>query len=115
VQWNISAKILLTAILSTSSADLFPMYSTANIEQALLNNLRQLPPEKQQEVLDFAEFLRQKILSSPAPSTNPSLRQLANLPLSQRHRVLEPFIADTAEDFKTDPELIEFAVLDSED
>lgn len=36
------------------------MQSLANLEQALLENLRQLPPEKQQEVLDFAKFLRQK-------------------------------------------------------
>jgi hypothetical protein len=36
------------------------MQSIANLEQAILENLRQLPPEKQQEVLDFAEFLRQK-------------------------------------------------------
>jgi len=36
------------------------MQSLANLEQAILENLRQLPPEKQQEVLDFAEFLRQK-------------------------------------------------------
>lgn len=31
------------------------------IEQAVLENLRDLPLDKQQEVLDFAEFLRQKI------------------------------------------------------
>ena len=31
-----------------------------NLEQALLENLRALPPDKQQEVLDFAEFLQQK-------------------------------------------------------
>lgn len=31
-----------------------------NIEQAVLNNLRSLPREKQQEVLDFTEFLKQK-------------------------------------------------------
>ncbi|APB34841.1 hypothetical protein GlitD10_2504 [Gloeomargarita lithophora Alchichica-D10] len=36
------------------------MTSTAPLEQAILAHLRQLPPEKQQEVLDFAEFLHQK-------------------------------------------------------
>jgi Protein of unknown function (DUF2281) len=36
------------------------MQSIANLEQSILENLRQLPPEKQQEVLDFSEFLRQK-------------------------------------------------------
>jgi len=91
------------------------MLSTAHLEQTLLDHLRQLPPERQQEVLDFAEFLRQKVLSPPAPPNPPSLQQLASLPLSQRHQLLEPFIAETAEDFRTDPELTEFAALDSED
>ncbi|MEH2086970.1 hypothetical protein [Nostoc sp.] len=31
-----------------------------NIEQAVLERLRQLPIEKQQQLLDFAEFLSQK-------------------------------------------------------
>lgn len=31
-----------------------------NLEQAVLDKLRTLPPDKQQEVLDFAEFLQQK-------------------------------------------------------
>lgn len=32
-----------------------------NLEQAVLEKLRELPPEKQQEVLDFAAFLHQKM------------------------------------------------------
>ena len=39
------------------------MQTTANLEQALLDHLRQLPPDRQQEVLGFAEFLRQKTAS----------------------------------------------------
>jgi hypothetical protein len=31
-----------------------------NVEQAVLEKLRILSPDKQQEVLDFAEFLQQK-------------------------------------------------------
>lgn len=34
-----------------------------NLEQAVLDKLRALPPERQQEVLDFAEFLQQKNMS----------------------------------------------------
>ncbi len=37
-----------------------------NIEQTILNNLNKLPPNKQQEVLDFVEFLTTKI-DSPRP------------------------------------------------
>ncbi|WP_008313237.1 DUF2281 domain-containing protein [Leptolyngbya sp. PCC 6406] len=88
------------------------MQSAISLEQAVLDNLRQLPPEKQQQVLDFAEFLRQKNAALP---TMPSLQHLASLPLSKRHQLLEPFITDTATDFKTDPELTEFSVLDTED
>jgi len=33
-----------------------------NLEQAVLDKLRALPPERQQEVLDFAEFLQQKTM-----------------------------------------------------
>lgn len=31
------------------------------IEEAIIEKLRELPPEKQQEILDFAEFLVQKV------------------------------------------------------
>jgi hypothetical protein len=36
------------------------MSQIINIEQAILENLRSLSHEKQQEVLDFVEFLVQK-------------------------------------------------------
>ncbi|UNU23672.1 DUF2281 domain-containing protein [Microcoleus vaginatus] len=40
-----------------------------NLEQAVLDKLRALSPERQQEVLDFAEFLQQKtILKRPLKS-----------------------------------------------
>jgi hypothetical protein len=37
-----------------------------NIEQAILEKIRQLPPAQQQEVLDFSTFLQQKN-SLPTP------------------------------------------------
>ena len=37
------------------------MAETINFEKALLDNLRQLPTEKQQELLDFVQFLVQKV------------------------------------------------------
>ncbi|HYW17962.1 MAG TPA: hypothetical protein VE956_01390 [Nodularia sp. (in: cyanobacteria)] len=40
---------------------------------------------------------------------------MARLPVAERHKILEPFIAATAEDFLNDPELTEFAILDGED
>ena len=44
-----------------------------------------------------------------------SLRELIKMPLTERHRLLSPFVAEMAEDFASDPELTEFAVLDGED
>lgn len=49
------------------------MQSASYFEQAILEKLRQLPLEKQQEVLDFAEFLRQKVGSK---QSSPSLQGL---------------------------------------
>ena len=40
-----------------------------SIEQAVLKNLRELPVEKQQEILDFSEFLRQKMAPQPETRT----------------------------------------------
>lgn len=37
------------------------------IEQAVLEKLRVLPPDKQKEVLDFVEFLGQKQLAAKHP------------------------------------------------
>jgi hypothetical protein len=100
-----------------------------NIEQAVLDNLRILPNDKQQEVLDFVEFLVQKIgklkqvstesSDSSIPSTTQqkklSLQEIARLPVEERHKVLVPYINATAQDFLNDPELTEFTVLDGED
>ncbi|MDP5337839.1 MAG: DUF2281 domain-containing protein [Nodularia sp. (in: cyanobacteria)] len=101
------------------------MPETINIEQAVLNYLRILSNEKQQEVLDFVEFLAQKTAnpqqldredsSNPQQQQRISLQEIARLPVAERHKILEPFIAATAEDFLNDPELTEFAVLDGED
>ena len=94
-----------------------------NIEQAILENLRSLSHDKQQEVLDFVEFLVQKTVNQnkfvnetlPQPQQRLSLQEIARLPIAERHKILEPFIAATAEDFLTDPELTEFSVLDGKD
>ncbi|MEG4985438.1 DUF2281 domain-containing protein [Microcoleus sp. BR0-C5] len=106
------------------------MSETINFEQAVLENLRQLPTDKQQEVLDFVQFLVQKAeqkkqlpsessesnsSSTTAPTLKLSLREIASLPLAERHKILAPFIPATAEDFLTYPELSEFSVLDGED
>jgi Protein of unknown function (DUF2281) len=59
------------------------MQSAINLEQAVLENLRQLPLDKQQEVLDFAEFLRRK---TPPNRPRKSLRGLCadlNIQLSE--------------------------------
>jgi hypothetical protein len=101
-----------------------------NIEQVILNNLRILPNEKQQEVLDFVEFLVQKaaqvkqvsseasgssLSSTTQENKQLSLQEIARLPVEERHKLLAPYIAATAEDFLKDPALTEFSILDGED
>lgn len=90
------------------------MQTTIDYEQIVLNNLRQLSPTQQQEVVNFTEFLRQKLTQATTSSVL-SLQQLANLPVNERHQHLKATIAATANDFLTDPELTEFSVLDGED
>jgi hypothetical protein len=74
-----------------------------------------LPAEQVNEILDFAESVYRKQTSSRTPAPRPSLRQIAALPLEQRHQLLASSIAATADDFKTDPELVEFSLLDTAD
>jgi ABC-type transporter MlaC component len=90
------------------------MQTSIDYEQIVLNNLRQLSPTQQQEVVNFTEFLRQKFTQTTAGSML-SLQQLANLPVQERHQHLKATIAATVNDFLTDPELTEFSILDSED
>ncbi|MBW4513229.1 MAG: DUF2281 domain-containing protein [Scytonematopsis contorta HA4267-MV1] len=96
-----------------------------NVEQNVLDNLRILPSDKKQEVLDFIEFLVQKIVKDKqlgsdelekSDSLEPlSLKELVKLPIAERHQILAPCMAATSEDFLNDPELTEFSVLDGED
>jgi hypothetical protein len=83
-------------------------------EQIILNNLRQLSPTQQQEVVNFTEFLRQKFASATTRESSLSLQQLAKLPIEERHQYLKAFIAATADDFSTDPALTEFSVLNTD-
>lgn len=46
-----------------------------SIEQALLEHIRSLTPEQQQEVLDFAAFLRQKTSAIPKKKRTPGLHK----------------------------------------
>ena len=43
--------------------------------EQIQNQLRQLPPEKQSEVLDFVSFLRQRLTVTPQSAKQRSLRQ----------------------------------------
>ena len=87
------------------------MAETINFEKALLDNLRQLPTEKQQELLEFVQFLVQKVeqkkqlpsesseynsSSATQPALNLSLREISRLPIAERHKILAPYMAATA-------------------
>jgi len=67
-----------------------------NSEQLLLSRWRDLPPDKQREVLDFTEFLATRLLSSPESEASPNLsadRRCQSIPalieaVKQRYREL---------------------------
>jgi hypothetical protein len=86
------------------------MSEAVHIQKEVLDQLSQLSIEKQQKVLDFVNALRQEEASPPP--LNMSLQQIAALPISERDRLLAPYIALMAEDFRTDSELTAFSVLD---
>ncbi|HVG17642.1 MAG TPA: DUF2281 domain-containing protein [Blastocatellia bacterium] len=62
--------------------------STETIEQSVLEKLRALPPEKQQEVLDFVEFLEHKAVA------NRPRRSLMGLCADLKIRITEEDIAE---------------------
>jgi len=49
------------------------------IEEAVVESLKTLPPDKRQEVLDFAEFLRGRGSADPAGETARPRRSLEGL------------------------------------
>lgn len=86
------------------------MATILDLEQTLLRTVRSLPHDKQEAVLLFARSLQ----SPPLPLSY-SLLELAKLPIAERNAILAPYIPLMAEDFRADPALTEFEMLDLED
>jgi len=68
------------------------------IEQAFLENLRELPTDKQQEVLDFIQFLKHK-LPPNKPTFNPDGENFWEMTLRFRERMEREGIEFTDDDF----------------
>ncbi|MBS9391011.1 MAG: DUF2281 domain-containing protein [Dolichospermum sp. WA123] len=68
------------------------------IEQAVLENLRELPTDKQQEVLDFIQFLKHK-LPPNKPTFNSDGENFWEMTLRFRERMEREGIEFTDEDF----------------
>jgi Protein of unknown function (DUF2281) len=64
-----------------------------NIEQAVLETLKQLPLNQQEEVLNFCEFLKQKSSISP-PSLNSNLTPEQKI--EKWHKVIAKLPQETA-------------------
>jgi hypothetical protein len=71
---------------------------TMTFEQAVLENLRELPADKQQEVLDFIQFLKHK-LSSEKTNIKPDGETFWEMTLRFRERMEREGIEFTDEDF----------------
>ncbi|TAE61620.1 MAG: DUF2281 domain-containing protein [Nostocales cyanobacterium] len=68
------------------------------IEQAVLENLRELPVDKQQEVLDFIQFLKHK-LSAEKSHIKPDGETFWEMTLRFRERMDREGVEFTDEDF----------------
>jgi hypothetical protein len=105
------------------------MTETLNLEKTLLDNFRRLSHNQKQEALNFVQSLVKTGKTNPLESETIashtshnisqlpklSLKEIARLPIAERHKILAPYIAAIAEDFLTEPELTEFSVLDGKD
>jgi predicted AAA+ superfamily ATPase len=89
------------------------MSISSNLEQQIIRSLRSLPVQKQEAVLEFALSLHAS--NHNAPLVTQSLYDISKLSLTERKKVIEPYLSAMAEDFATDPVMTEFSVLDSED
>ncbi len=68
-----------------------------NIEQAILAKVRQLPLDKQQQVLDFSTFLQQKsLLPSPEMDLTPEQKSANWLKWVYSHSSDNPPLPDEA-------------------
>ena len=68
-----------------------------NIEKNVIEYLRKLPPDKQQEVLDFTQFLSQKsTLPKPNPNLTPEQRSANWLAWDDSHKSSTPPLPDEA-------------------
>ena len=99
------------------------------LEKKLLENLRLLPTERRQEVLDFVQFLvhqAQKVKQPPNESSESNISQ-TELPHSKRSfidclrvlvespPILEPFVEITTQQDLTAAQLTEFFAVNSEE
>lgn len=68
-----------------------------NIEQTLIEYLRKLPPDKQQEVLNFTQFLNQKMfLPQPDSTLTPEQKSANWLAWVDSHKSSNPPLPEEA-------------------
>jgi hypothetical protein len=84
-----------------------------SLEQQIIQSVRSLPVQQQEAVLEFSLSLHSH--TSTAPLVTQSLQEIAKLPISERKKIIAPYLLATAEDFANDPAMTEFSVLDGED
>ena len=90
------------------------MQSAISIEQEIIDGVRASPISKQQEVLDFVDFLRQRVTFERSENRL-TMREISKLPIHERHKLLEKYIPAVAEDFASDPTLTEFSEPERDD
>lgn len=110
------ASLMVTADLYTTLSEL-PRLEKLHVMQFLVAELakEEAEPTLQPGAAYSLWSPLKSYQSADQPAQLPSLKQLAALPLTERHQVLAASVAATAQDFLTDPDLTEFANLDLDD
>lgn len=85
---------------------------------ALDLHVSNLPPGQQVSVtieVPDVPSAAPEVEAESGTASYPTALDLMQLPLEERHRVLAQTVAEAAEAFRGDPELMEFSALDGED
>lgn len=110
----VAAGLTISQGIVSHAKDIKNLYDYYHDRQKIEVKIRQ----EDGQLCDFQDFLSSSLIE-PLSIDNldeslPTLQEISKLPIPERHQLLSPFISGMAEDFRNDPELTIFSVLDGE-
>jgi hypothetical protein len=116
---NLTASVVTLSQIPSMFQKIQTYYECSSSKEKIEIKIRQ----NNNQLLDFQDFLlsfpTEPLSVDPIDTTFPndsfpSLQEISKLSIPERHKLLSPFISGMAEDFRSDPELTIFSVLDGE-